>query len=180
MLLQNQYAGDGGYLDAIGSVTQPPGATFDVTTNQKPNSRGADTSVWKIISAVGKQPGTPVTSGDVVYLMNEYGVGTYLDANGSSNKPGAKYDVSSTRTKDRAPGSGRWHIFGKTSSHSDGLIRANDLVQLLNTYNWDGANGGFLDANGTAGQPGAKHDVTTSHYVERGPGTSSWKVLPTS
>ncbi|MFF7182995.1 hypothetical protein [Streptomyces sp. NPDC008121] len=178
ILLQNQFTGDGGYLDTIGSLTQPSGATFDVATNQKPNSRGAKTSVWKVVSATGKVDGTPVNSGDVVYLVNQFGGGTYLDANGGSSKAGAKYDVSSTLSKDRAAGSGKWQIFGKASSYGDGHIRTADVVSLLNTYNYDGSSGGFLDANGASSQPGAKLDVSTSHYTDRGPGTGSWKVLP--
>ncbi|MGW2207572.1 hypothetical protein [Streptomyces sp. NPDC001774] len=54
ILLQNQYTGNGGYLDTAGSIIQPPGAAFDVTTNEVPNSRGSSTSVWKVVSAKGK------------------------------------------------------------------------------------------------------------------------------
>ncbi|MFB7210488.1 hypothetical protein [Streptomyces sp. NPDC056255] len=176
ILLQNQYQGDGGYLDTNGRSTQS-GATYDVSTNETPNSRGPRTSVWKIVSATGKANGTRVTSGDVVYLVNQYSTGTYLDTNGHSTRSGAKYDVSTTVTKDRGPGTGKWHIFGETSSPTDGHVRTNDIVHLLNDYGT--ANGGFLDTNGLSGQQGgAKYDVSTSHYWNRGSGTGSWKVLP--
>ncbi|MFG3532277.1 hypothetical protein ACGF8B_36950 [Streptomyces sp. NPDC047917] len=175
ILLQNQYGGDGGYLDTNG-VSGQPGATYNVNTNQTPNSRGPATSEWKVVSATGKAAGTRVTSGDVVYLINKYGSGTYLDTNGVSARSGAKYMVSATATKDRGPGTGKWHIFGKTSSPADGHIRTDDIVHLLNDYG--SANGGFLDTNGGANQSGAKYDVTTSHYTDRGTGTGSWKVLP--
>ncbi|MFI5816521.1 hypothetical protein ACIA7S_37020 [Streptomyces sp. NPDC051643] len=178
ILLQNQYQGDGGYLDTNG-LSQQHGATYDVSTNQTPNSRGPQTSVWKVVSATGKANGSHVTSGDVVYLVNQYSTGTYLDTNGHSTRSGAKYDVSTTATKNRGPGTSKWHIFGETSSPADGRIRTDDVVNLLNDYG--SANGGFLDANGVSGQQGgAKYDVTTSHYTDRGPGTGSWKVLPAS
>ncbi|MFE7112977.1 hypothetical protein ACFU98_39885 [Streptomyces sp. NPDC057575] len=174
ILLQNQYGGDGGYLDTNG-VSGQPGATYNVSTNQTPNSRGPATSEWKVVSATGKAAGTRVTSGDVVYLVNQYASGTYLDTNGVSTKAGAKYMVSATTTKDRGPGTGKWHIFGKTSSPTDGRIRTEDIVRLLNDYG--SANGGFLDTNGHSTQQGAKYDVSTSHYTDRGTGTGSWKVL---
>ncbi|MFD4942339.1 hypothetical protein ACFWNT_07310 [Streptomyces sp. NPDC058409] len=177
ILLQNQYQGDGGYLDTNGHSAHS-GATYDVSTNETPNSRGPKTSVWKIVSATGKANGTRVTSGDVVYLVNQYSSGTYLDTNGRSARSGAKYDVSTT-TKDRGTGTGKWHIFGKTSSPADGHIRTNDTVHLLNDYG--SANGGFLDTNGLSDkQGGAKYDVSTSHYWDRGTGTGSWKVLSAS
>ncbi|MGW1104677.1 hypothetical protein [Streptomyces sp. NPDC002540] len=175
ILLQNQYGGNGGYLDTNGRSAQS-GATYDVSTNQTPNSRGPATSVWKIVSATGKANGTRVTSGDVIYLVNQYGSGTYLDTNGRSTRQGAKYEVSTTVTKDRGPGTGKWHIFAKTSSPRDGHIRTNDIVRLLNDYG--SANGGFLDTNGVSTQQGAKYDVSTSPYTDRATGTGSWKVLP--
>lgn len=175
ILLQNQYGGDGGYLDTNGLSTRS-GAKYDVSTNATPNSRGPKTSVWKIVSATGKADGTRVTSGDVVYLVNQYADGTYLDTNGVDSGQGAKYDVSTTATKDRGPGTGKWHIFGQTSSPTDGAVRTDDIVHLLNDYN--SANGGWLDTNGTSSQSGAKYDVSTSHYTDRGPGTGSWKVKP--
>ncbi|MET8412671.1 hypothetical protein ABZV34_32080 [Streptomyces sp. NPDC005195] len=180
ILLQNQYLGNGGYLDANG-LSHQPGAKYDVSTNQTPNSRGPRTSVWKVVSATGKANGSRVTSGDVIYLANQYSTGSYLDANGRSTRSGAKYDVSTTahRTRGRDTGTTKWHVFGKTSSPTDGRIRTDDVVNLLNDYG--SANGGFLDANGLSSQQGgAKYDVSTSYYSDRGPGTGSWKVLPAS
>lgn len=178
ILLQNQYLGDGGYLDANG-LSHQHGAAYDVSTNQTPNSRGPKTSEWKVVSATGKANGSRVTSGDVVYLVNQYSSGTYLDTNGHSARSGAKYDVSTTADRNRGRGTTKWHIFGKASSPSDGHIRTDDIVNLLNDYG--SANGGFLDVNGLSSQQGgAKYDVSTSHYSDRGPGTGSWKVLPAS
>ena len=177
ILLQNRYGGDGGYLDTNGNSSQP-GATYNVSTNDRPNSRGPATSEWRVVSATGKATGSRVVSGDVVYLINQYGTKhTYLDTNGVSNQSGAKYKVSATTTKDRGPGTGKWHIFGVTSSPTDGHIRTDDIVHLLNDYN--SANGGFLDTNGRSSQGGgAKYSVSTSYYSDRGTGTGSWKVLP--
>ncbi|MFF3195283.1 hypothetical protein [Streptomyces misionensis] len=176
ILLQNRYGGDGGYLDTNG-VSSRPGATYNVSTNNRPNSRGPATSQWRVVSATGKATGSRVVSGDVVYLVNQYGNHTYLDTNGVSGRQGAKYEVSATATKDRGPGTGRWHIFGVTSSPTDGHIRTDDTVHLLNDYG--SANGGFLDTNGVSNQGGgAKYAVSTSPYSDRGTGTGSWKVLP--
>ncbi|MEU3421177.1 hypothetical protein AB0F39_21885 [Streptomyces murinus] len=176
ILLQNQYGGDGGYLDTNG-VSSQPGATYNVTTNDRPNSRGPATSEWRVVSATGKATGARVISGDVVYLINQYGSHhTYLDTNGVSDQSGAKYKVSATTTKDRGPGTGKWHIFGVRSSPNDGHIRTDDIVHLLNDYG--SANGGFLDTNGRSSQGGgAKYGVSTSPYSDRGTGTGSWKVL---
>ncbi|MGI5442669.1 glycosyl hydrolase family 95 catalytic domain-containing protein [Streptomyces shenzhenensis] len=174
ILLQNQSGGNGGYLDANGLSAQQ-GASYDVSTNPTPNSRGPATSVWKVVSATGKANGTPVESGDLIYLINQYGNGTYLNVNGYAIQPGAKYDVSTTATKDRGPGTGTWHIFGKTSSPTDGHIRNKDIVHLLNDYGT--ANGGYLDTNGPSTQQGATYDTSTSPYTDRAPGTGSWKVL---
>lgn len=177
ILLQNQYGGDGGYLDTNG-VSAQPGATYSVSTNNRPNSRGPATSEWRVVSATGKATGSRVLSGDVVYLINQYGSHhTYLDTNGVSAQAGAKYKVSATTTKDRGPGTGKWHIFGVRSSPNDGHIRTDDIVHLLNDYG--SANGGFLDTNGVSHQGGgAKYSVSTSPYSDRGTGTGSWKVLP--
>ncbi|MDX3763828.1 glycosyl hydrolase family 95 catalytic domain-containing protein [Streptomyces sp. AK02-04a] len=174
ILLKSQAGGNGGYLDANGHSAQE-GALYGVSTSQIPNSRGSATSVWKVVSATGKANGTPVESGDVIYLINQYGNGTYLDANGFSTQPGAKYDVSTTPTKDRGPGTGKWHIFGATSYPTDGHIRIADIVHLLNDYGT--ANGGFLDTNGPSTLQGAKYDVSTTPTKDRAPGTGSWKVL---
>ncbi|MFJ5921845.1 hypothetical protein ACIQF6_04450 [Kitasatospora sp. NPDC092948] len=175
ILLQNQYQGDGGYLDTNGRSGQP-GAVYNVSTNQAPNSRGHKTSEWKVVSATGKANGTNVVSGDVVFLVNQYGNGTYLDTNGVENRQGAKYGVSTTDLPDRGPGTSKWHIFDKTSDPRDGLVRLHDVVHLLNDY--ASADGGFLDTNGASAQSGAKFAVSTSYYTDRGPGTGSWKVLP--
>ncbi|MFE5139004.1 hypothetical protein ACFRDV_15245 [Streptomyces fagopyri] len=103
----NQYLGDGGYLDTTGLSGQR-GAAYDVSTNETPDSRGPKTSVWKVVSATGQADGSRVTSGDVVYLVNQYSSGTYLDTNGHSARSGAKYDVSTSHYSDRGPGNGSW------------------------------------------------------------------------
>ncbi|MFI9629624.1 hypothetical protein [Streptomyces sp. NPDC052042] len=109
ILLQNQYGGDGGYLDTNGRSSQPD-ATYNVSTNQTPSSRGPATSVWKVVSTTGKTNGTRVTSGDVVYLINQYSSGTYLDTNGRSSQQGAKYDVTTSPYTDRGTGTGSWKV----------------------------------------------------------------------
>ncbi|WP_202121474.1 hypothetical protein [Streptomyces sp. BA2] len=55
--------------------------------------------------------------GDQIHLQNGYNgwQGGYLDTNGHASDgqrtSGAKYDVSTSQSKDRAAGTGRWRIF---------------------------------------------------------------------
>ncbi|MGW3497113.1 hypothetical protein [Streptomyces sp. NPDC001020] len=165
---------------AVPSAASPHGQRFHSPSRSRQKLEDVDVVVRCDGLTAGQAPhrSTTVTSGDVVYLINQFSSGTYLDTNGYSTRQGAKYGVSTTATKDRGPGTGKWHIFGKTSSPTDGHIRTNDIVRLLNDYG--SANGGFLDTNGHASQHGAKYDVTTGPYTDRGTGTGSWKVLRTT
>ncbi|POX58602.1 hypothetical protein C3492_36700 [Streptomyces sp. Ru62] len=58
----------------------------------------------------------------------------------------------------------------------DGLVRINDTVQLWNTY----ANrGGFLETNGSSSAGGARYDVDTNTYSNRGnTSVTFWTILP--
>jgi hypothetical protein len=159
--LKNGYGGgQGGYLDTINNA---PGAKYGVETADSP-ARAKGTGTWEILSAMGKATGTVVHSGDLIYLRNLYGGdGGYLDTNGYAKQAGAKYDVTTYATKDRAPGTSRWRIFAQTSTPTDQDIRVGDTVHLWNTYD---DNGGFLETNGNS-TDGDKYDVCTSAYYNR-------------
>ncbi|MEU6148368.1 hypothetical protein ABZ816_00035 [Actinosynnema sp. NPDC047251] len=174
--LQNGYAAwTGGYLDTNGHSADV-GGKYAVSTADTA-TRGVGTGTWEILSASGKANGTPVESGDLVYLRNLYGGdGGYLDTNGhataAQKSAGGKYNVSTSTSKDRAAGTGRWRIFAETSAPTDGYVRKGDVVHLWNTY---GDNGGFLETNQHA-TDGGKLDVDTNAYYNRSDNVADWKI----
>ncbi|MEU5657283.1 hypothetical protein ABZ802_16905 [Streptomyces sp. NPDC047737] len=176
--LQNGYNGwTGGYLDTNGHSTDS-GGKYAVSTAESP-TRGEGTGTWEILSPNGKTAGTPVVSGDVIQLRNLYGGdGGYLDTNGHATadqrNAGARYNVSTSKDRDRAPGSGtgRWRITARTSSPTDGNIRPGDVIQLWNLY---ADNGGFLETNG-GGPAGGKYDICTNAYSNRSSDVADWKA----
>lgn len=177
LTLANQWTGGGGYLDTRG-LSSTPGAKLAVSTSTSPNrDRGSGT--WRIVSATGKANGTAVRSGDKIHLMNQWnnGQGGYLDTNTFSNRVGAKLNVSTTASPDRArAGTGTWRIFALTSDPKDGNVRSGDKIHLLNGWtNAGNVDGGFLDTNGRETN-GNLLAVSTSYYADRGNGTGTWKV----
>ncbi|MFK4066443.1 hypothetical protein [Streptomyces sp. NPDC029674] len=175
--LQNGYNGwQGGYLDTNGH-SAAGGGKYNVATADTP-TRGKGTGTWEIASASGKSSGQPVVSGDLIYLRNLYGGdGGYLDTNGHASDAqkgaGAKYDVSTSQSKDRAAGTGRWRVFARTSSPADQNIRVGDVVHLWNTY---GDNGGFLETNDHSTLQGGKLDLCTNAYFNRSSDVADWKI----
>jgi hypothetical protein len=104
--LQNLYLGDGGYLDTNSSGCE--GNKYCVSTANTPNRANANTGTWKILSS-NKQNGTSLLVNDDIYLQNLFsGDGGYLDTN-SAGCEGNKYCVSTSVSKERAPGSGTNH-----------------------------------------------------------------------
>lgn len=174
--LQNGYNGwQGGFLDSINHASSP-GAKYGVETSDSP-TRAPGTGTWEITSASGKGAGQFVVSGDLVYLRNLYGGdGGYLDTNGHASAAqklaGAKYDVTTSQVKDRAPGTGRWHVFAQTSSPADQNVRFGDTLHLWNTYD---NNGGFLETNQHS-TDGDKYDVCTNAYFNRAANVTEWRA----
>jgi hypothetical protein len=175
--LQNGYnSWAGGYLDTNGHSSDG-GAKYGVSTADSP-TRGEGTGTWQILSAAGKAVGANVVSGDLVYLRNLYGGdGGYLDTNGHATadqkNSGGKFNVSTSKDKDRAPGTGRWRLFAQASSPAgDQNVRPGDVIHLWNTY---GDNGGFLETNG-GGPTGGKYDVCTNAYYNRAQNVGDWKL----
>ncbi|MEV6527314.1 hypothetical protein AB0M43_35855 [Longispora sp. NPDC051575] len=176
--LQNGYnAWAGGYLDTNNHSTET-GGKYRVSTTATP-TRGQSTGTWEILSATGQAAGQPVVSGDLIHLRNLYGGdGGYLDTNNHASAAqktaGAKYDVSTSAARDRAPGTGRWRIFAQTSSPGDQNIRLGDVILLWNTY---GDNGGFLETNNVSTETNALYDVCTNAYFNRSSDVTFWKTI---
>ncbi|WP_370364064.1 hypothetical protein [Catenulispora sp. GP43] len=172
--LQNGYSNwTGGFLDVTGGG--PSGAAYAAETAPTA-ARDGLSGTWKIASASGKAAGATVVSGDLVFLVNQYGATTYLDVNGG---PGAgssaeKYGVSTAAVQNREGASGEWFLFAETSSPQDGAIRAGDVVHILSNYSQ--ANGGWLDISGGAPAGGlGLHSVFTSYYSDRDSGSGDWR-----
>ncbi|MEU7068132.1 hypothetical protein [Streptomyces sp. NPDC046161] len=170
--LHNQYDnGNGGFLEIYTTGTAP-GSAYTVDTALA--DRGSNTATWRVVSADGRPRGSEVHSGDVIYLVNVYNNGNYyLDVNGYEYRDAAWWDVSVTSTKDRDGNSGKWRITAETSGPADSAVRSGDKVHLQSLFE---GNGGYLDINGLGG---AKYDVSTTSYWDRGRGTATatWKVL---
>ncbi|GAA2777256.1 hypothetical protein GCM10010521_65020 [Streptomyces rameus] len=176
--LQNLYQGDGGYLDTNGTSSLP-GAKYAVSTATVPN-RGPGTGTWEVLSGACKKTGDIVLSGDVIYLRNLYqDDGGYLDVNSlatpNQKTYGGLYDVSTSWGKDRGDSTSRWQIFDQSASPQDGAVRFNDTVQLWNLHL---GRGGFLETNDTSSASGARYDVDTNYYSNRGgSNVTLWKIL---
>ncbi|KJK33812.1 hypothetical protein UK15_38530 [Streptomyces variegatus] len=176
--LQNLYQGDGGFLETNGTSSAPGGRLLVNTATTA--TRGGGTGTWEILSGSCQAAGSPVKSGDIVYLRNlaENGTGGYLDINGPASNTqktyGGLYDVITAWGKDRDENSSRWQIFDLTSNPGDGLVRFNDTVQLWNTYH---NRGGFLETNDVSSTTGAKYDVDTNAYLNRGnANVTHWQI----
>ncbi|MGW8530990.1 hypothetical protein [Nocardiopsis sp. NPDC055824] len=173
--LLNGYNGwHGGYLDSINH--RPAPAKYGVQTADTP-TRGPGTGTWEILSPEGRATGANVLSGDVVWLRNLYGGdGGYLDTNGHASSTqksaGAKYDVSTSQSRDRAEGTGRWRIFAQTSIPTDQHVRTGDVLLIWNLY---AGNGGFLETNQHSTE-GDKYDVCTNAYFNRAADVAYWKA----
>jgi hypothetical protein len=173
--LQNGYNGwQGGYLDSVNN--RPAPSKYGVGTAETA-TRATGTGTWQILSASGKADGSVVVSGDLMYLRNLYGGdGGYLDTCGHATAAqkggGGKYAVSTSQTKDRATGTGRWRIFAQTSATTDQNIRPGDVVHLWNIYD---DNGGFLETNQNS-PDGDKYDVCTNAYFNRSSNVADWKI----
>jgi hypothetical protein len=180
--LQNGFSGwQGGYLDT-NAPSSDSGAVYQVSTTDTPtrgvDGRGMGSGTWEILSATGKNTGDLVLSGDVIYLRNLFGSGTWLDTNGHADATqktaGGKLNVLTSSAQDRAPGSGRWRVTAKTSSPQDQSVRYNDVVHLWNLW---GDNGGFLETNGGTTSIGGKYDVCTNAYWNRSGDVADWRFV---
>ena len=82
--------------------------------------------------------------------------------------------MTTSQTIDRAPGTGRWHIFAQTSTPTDQNVRAGDVLYLWNTYN---DNGGFLETNQNS-TDGDLYLVCTNVYFNRSSNVANWRAQP--
>lgn len=175
--LQNGFSSwQGGYLDVNGASSDS-GAVYGVSTADTP-TRDRQSGTWEVLSATGKNTGESVLSGDVVYLRNLYGSGSWLDTNGGADATqqaaGGKFNVLTSSVRDRATGTGRWRVTARTSSPLDQRVRYNDVVHLWNLW---ADNGGFLETNGGTTASGGKYDVCTNAYWNRSGDVADWRFL---
>ena len=108
--LLNQY-GKRSYLDTCGSSTCEPSSNgvYNLQTSISPN-RDVGSGTWEIISANGYDG--PVSIGDKIHLLNQYGTQSYLDTCGSSTCPSSNgvYNLQTSTNPNRETGSGTWEI----------------------------------------------------------------------
>ncbi|BCK67507.1 hypothetical protein Srufu_014600 [Streptomyces libani subsp. rufus] len=88
--LQNAYANwTGGFLDVADNG--PTGTAYEVSTSSTATRAGLS-GTWKIASVTGKADGAIVTSGDLIYLVNQYdNKPSYLDVAEAAKYPSGKY-----------------------------------------------------------------------------------------
>ncbi|MEU7413843.1 hypothetical protein AB0B40_31845 [Streptomyces sp. NPDC042638] len=120
--------------------------------------------------------------GDRIHLQNLYqGDGGYLDTNGTSSLPGAKYAVSTATVPNRGPGTGTWEVLSGACKKTGDIVLSGDLIYLRNLYQDDG---GYLDVNSLATPNqktyGGLYDVSTSWGKDRGDSTSRWQIFDQS
>ncbi|PTN12709.1 hypothetical protein [Nitrosomonas aestuarii] len=121
--IENVFNGwKGGNLDACGRAACCRKNLYDVSTSEFFSTEKLS-SIWKIESTNGKGDGTPVVTNDAVYLVNQYGTESYLDACGG----GIHFQDVSTNTK-KNEDTTIWIIL----AHSGGGIHEGDTVSLLN------------------------------------------------
>ncbi|WP_445373852.1 hypothetical protein ACSLVK_15405 [Photorhabdus tasmaniensis] len=114
--------------------------------------------------------------GDRIHIRNNYlGNGGYLDTNGYANVPGAKYNVFTATSPERAPGSGTgsWQILSAGGKGIGTEVYSGDTVFLVNLYQ---NNGGYLNANGYAPSP-ELYNVYTADKTARPVDTLTWYIF---
>jgi hypothetical protein len=153
--LQNGYNNySGGFLDTRGSQAdfEKTGNFLCVSTAIENKREGGSSGTWKVLSATGKDIGTPVLHGDEIHLQNGYDnyTGGFLDTRGSQadfEKTGNLYCVSTAIDKKREGGStGTWKVLSATGKANGTPVTQNSEVHLQNGYN--NYSGGFLDTRG--------------------------------
>ncbi|MFI6728770.1 hypothetical protein [Streptomyces atratus] len=118
--------------------------------------------------------------GDRLQLQNLYsGDGGYLDVNGGSSAPGAKYQVSTAVVANREPASSTWEIVSGSCAAIGAPVKSGEIIYLRNLYT---GNGGYLDAgNGDATSVqktgGGLYEVTTAWGKDRDGNSSRWQIF---
>jgi hypothetical protein len=178
--LQNGYMGfqAGGFLDTYNNLPSP--MLHCVATANSP-TRAAGSGTWEVLSASGQAKGQPVLSGDLIHVHNLYSsdggyLDTYDNVGSIQGSVGGMYVVGTSQAPDRDDlGTGRWRIFGQTSSPYDRRVRIGDVVHFWNLYQ---GSGGFLETNQNNDNPGLMLDVCTNAYYNReNVQVADWKIL---
>jgi len=163
--LRNQYS-SGSYLDTCGHATCGAGTKYGVSTSSSKN-RDSGSGKWTIERANGH---APVQHGDVVHLKNHYGGGSYLDTCAHATcGAGTKYGVSTSSSKNRDSGTGKWTV---ERVQGNGYVQLGDMVYLKNHY----GGGSYLDTCGHA-TCGTKYSVSTSSSKNRDSESGKWQII---
>ncbi len=177
--IKNSY-GNGSYLETCGHATCVNGTKYNVVTHTEPNRGGHNTGTWIIQSASGKRTGAPVLVGDIIYLKNVYGGGTYLETCGfGSCTNGTTYNVvTHTEANRGGQNTGKWKIVTATASAIGSQVTTNTPVYLKNMH----STGSYLDTCGHGScTSGTKYNVTTNKQANRGGhNTGKWSFLQTT
>ncbi len=167
--IQNAYSNWGSYLDTCDHASCGDNL-YNVSASATP-TRASGTGTWEILSASKKEAGSSVLFGDSVYLKNKYSSGSYLDTCGHASCGGNLYNVSTSATPTRAPGTGTWIILSASGKAVGSEVLPDDSVHLKNKY----SSGSYLDTCGHASCGGNLYNVSTSATPNREPGTGTWR-----
>ncbi|MBS9439108.1 hypothetical protein EAE91_18790 [Photorhabdus noenieputensis] len=115
--------------------------------------------------------------GDSIHIKNNFnnGNGGYLDTNGYATAQGAKYNVYTATSPNRAPGTGTgtWQILSASGKSVGQEIYSGEIVFLFNLYQ---NNGGYLGTNGYAPSP-ELYNVYTADKAARPVETLTWYIF---
>jgi len=172
----------GGYLDTRGYQKDyaKTGNYLCVSTAVTSN-RDHNSGSWKVMSASGKQDGTPVLVNDDVYLLNQWnGDGGYLDTRGYQKdyaKTGNYLCVSTAKNSNRDAGSGTWRILSATGRSAGSYVSLDHEIHLLN--GWNKFQGGYLDTRGYQRdfeKTGNWLCVSTAKKPDRDGKSGTWRI----
>ncbi|WP_323835821.1 fucose-binding lectin II [Photorhabdus africana] len=109
ILLHNLYKCDGGYLTCYGEAgdTAPP-ELYQVNTSDI-NLYPKTTMLWYINQQNISRDGR-ITEEGIFALFNRYNQRGFLDTHGDATFPNTKYQVFSSKTTTRLPGTGLWRM----------------------------------------------------------------------
>jgi hypothetical protein len=114
--------------------------------------------------------------GQICRIKNGYQdwKGGYLDSCGNADCGDNLYEVSTSKSFDRAQGTGSWKIVSATGKKDGEPVMANDLIHLQNQYGEQG----YLDTCGNASCGGNLYKVSVAKTPTRAAGTGTWKIMP--
>lgn len=118
--------------------------------------------------------------GQICRIQNGYQnwTGGYLDSCGHADCDDNLYNVSTSSSFDRAPGTGSWKIVSAATlpKKDNEEVMALDLIYLQNQY--EAGTKGYLDTCGNADCGGNLYEGSVAKTANRATGTGTWKIIP--